>query len=44
VLLVRRHRYTGTCSFYLCWTPGPVPLTWLIATTVTCADVDYGSR
>ena len=23
VLLVRRHRYTGTCSFYRCWTPGP---------------------
>ena len=21
-LLVRRHRYTGTCSFYRCWTPG----------------------
>jgi SRSO17 transposase len=34
-LLVRRHRYTGTCSFYRCWTPGPVPLTRLIATAVT---------
>ena len=22
VLLVRRHRYTGTLSFYRCWTPG----------------------
>ena len=22
-LLVRRHRYTGTLSFYRCWTPGP---------------------
>jgi SRSO17 transposase len=33
-LLVRRHRYTGTCSFYRCWTPGPVPLTRLIATAV----------
>jgi SRSO17 transposase len=31
VLLVRRHRYTGTCSFYRCWTPGPVPLARLIA-------------
>jgi len=31
VLLVRRHRYTGTCSFYRCWTPGPVPLPKLIA-------------
>ena len=30
-LLVRRHRYTGTCSFYRCWTPGPVPLALLIA-------------
>ncbi len=35
VLLVRRHRYTGTCSFYRCWTPGPVPLSRLIATAVT---------
>ena len=34
VLLVRRHRYTGTCSFYRCWTPGPVPLTRLIAIAV----------
>jgi len=24
VLLARRHRYTGTLSFYRCWTPGPV--------------------
>ena len=31
VLLVRRHRYTGTLSFYRCWTPGPVPLSRLIA-------------
>ena len=23
VLLLRRHRYTGTVSSYLCWTPGP---------------------
>jgi SRSO17 transposase len=35
VLLVRRHRYTGTCSFYQCWTPGSVPLTRLIAIAVT---------
>jgi SRSO17 transposase len=34
-LLVRRHRYTGTCSLYRCWTPGPVPLTRLIAVAVT---------
>jgi SRSO17 transposase len=31
VLLVRRHRYTGTLSYYRCWTPGPVPLSKLIA-------------
>ena len=33
-LLVRRHRYTGTCSYYRCWTPGPVPLARLITTAV----------
>src|SRR5690349_24208357 len=31
VLLVRRHRYTAQLSFYRCWTPGPVPLSRLIA-------------
>jgi SRSO17 transposase len=31
VLLVRRHRYTGQLSYYRCWTPGPVPLSRLIA-------------
>ena len=30
-LLVRRHRYTCTLSYYRCWTPGPVPLSRLIA-------------
>jgi SRSO17 transposase len=35
VLLTRRHRYTGKLSFYRCWTPGPVPLSRLIATAVT---------
>ena len=30
-LLARRHRYTGTLSYYRCWTPGPVPLSKLIA-------------
>ena len=35
VLLARRHRYTGTLSFYRCWTPGPVPLARLIAVAVT---------
>jgi SRSO17 transposase len=34
VLLVRRHRYTGTLSFYRCWTPGPVPMSRLIAVAV----------
>jgi SRSO17 transposase len=34
VLLVRRHRYTGTLSFYRCWTPWPVPLSRLIAIAV----------
>ena len=30
MLLIRRHRYTGTLSFYLCWSPRPVPLRRLI--------------
>ena len=34
VLLVRRHRYTGRLSYYRCWTPGPVPLSKLIAIAV----------
>jgi SRSO17 transposase len=34
VLLARRHRYTGTLSFYRCWTPGPVPLSRLIGIAV----------
>jgi len=35
VLLARRHRYTGTLSFYRCWTPGPVPLSRLITVAVS---------
>jgi SRSO17 transposase len=35
LLLIRRHRYTGTCSYYRCWTSGRVPLTQLIAIAVT---------
>jgi hypothetical protein len=35
VLLARRYRYTGTLSFYRCWTPEPVPLSRLIAIAVT---------
>ena len=34
VLLARRHRYTGKLSFYRCWTPGPAPLSRLIAAAV----------
>jgi len=34
-LLLRRHRYTGTVSYFLCWSPGPVPLTKLISVAVT---------
>jgi len=30
-LLLRKHRYTGTVSYYLCWSPRPVPLAKLIA-------------
>lgn len=30
VLLARRHRYTGTVSFYRCWSPTPVPLANLV--------------
>jgi SRSO17 transposase len=31
VLLLRRHRYTGTISYFVCWTPDPVPLAKLIS-------------
>jgi SRSO17 transposase len=34
-LLLRRHRYTGTISYFLCWTPHPVPLAKLISVAVT---------
>ena len=34
VLLARRHRYTGQLSYYRCWTPGPAPLSRLIAIAV----------
>jgi SRSO17 transposase len=33
-LLLRRHRYTGTVSYFLCWSPGPVPLAKLIFVAV----------
>ena len=35
VLLLRRHRYTGTVSYFLCWSPDPVPLAKLISVAVT---------
>ena len=48
VLLARRHRYTGTLSFYRCWTPGPVPLSKLIAIAVMVHGCDgfedHGTR
>ena len=34
VLLLRRHRYTGTVSYFLCWSPVPVPLAKLISVAV----------
>ena len=34
VLLVRRHRDTRQSSYYRCWSPGPVPLSRLIAIAV----------
>jgi len=35
VLLLRKHRYTGNVSYFLCWTPDPVPLAKLIRVAVT---------
>lgn len=35
VLLLRKHRYTGTVSCFLCRTPEPVPLATLIKVAVT---------
>jgi hypothetical protein len=44
VLLVRRHRYTGTLSFYRCWTPGPVPLARLIAVAQALWKIEEDHR
>jgi hypothetical protein len=44
VLLARRHRYTGTLSFYRCWTPGPVPLSRLIAIAMPCRGIEQVIR
>ncbi len=40
VLLARRHRYTGTLSYYRCWTPGPIPLSKLIATASARCQIE----
>jgi SRSO17 transposase len=37
LLPLRRHRYTGTASYFLCRSPGPVPLAKLIAVAVAVA-------
>jgi SRSO17 transposase len=34
LLLLRKHRYTGTVSYYLCWSPAPAPLAKLISVAV----------
>jgi hypothetical protein len=34
VLLLRRHRYTGAVSYFLCWSPRPVPLARLGSVTL----------
>ena len=39
-LLLRRHRYTGTISYYLCWSPRPVPLAKLIEVAVACWKIE----
>jgi SRSO17 transposase len=33
-LLLRKHRYTGTVSYFLCWSPVPAPLAKLISVAV----------
>ena len=43
-LLLRRHRYTGTVSYFLCWTPRPVPLARLISVAVTRWKIEVGHR
>jgi len=39
-LLLRRHHHTGTISYYLCWSPRPVPLVWLIAVAVARVEIE----
>lgn len=44
VLLLRKHRYTGTVSYFLCWTPGPVPIATLIRVAVARWKIEIGHR
>jgi hypothetical protein len=39
-LLLRRHRYTGTVSYFLCWSPAPVPLAKLICVAVASWGIE----
>jgi SRSO17 transposase len=41
-LLLRRHRYTATISYYLCWSPRPVPLAKLIEVAVARWKIEVG--
>jgi hypothetical protein len=43
-LLLRKHRYTGTVSYYLCWSPVPVPLAKLIAVAVARWRIEEDTR
>jgi hypothetical protein len=43
-LLLRKHRYTGTISYYLCWSPQPVPLAKLIDVAVARWKIEVGHR
>jgi hypothetical protein len=42
-LLLRKHRYTGTVSYFLCWTPEPIPLARLIAVAVSRWRIEQGA-
>jgi SRSO17 transposase len=44
VLLLRKHRYTGTVSYFLCWTPDPAPLAKLIQVAVTRWKIEEGHQ
>lgn len=38
-LLPRQHRYTDTVSYFLCWSPDPLPLAKLISVAVPVEDL-----